>query len=132
MLPRRSACPLRKARLDRRDLPDRRGLLDRRVLLDRRGLWVLRESQVPLGLRPPLVHRDRPDFGAPRRVVIRPVCQVSCNENEYLLNAYVLDARGSLVHHDDRRLSFTPARHGGFFTRARRGAGKVVVICAMR
>ena len=58
------------------------------------------------------------------------VCQVSCNENEYLLNAYVLDARGSLVHRDDRRLSFTPARRGGFFTRAR--AGKVVVICAMR
>ena len=58
------------------------------------------------------------------------VCQVSCNENEYLLNAYVLDARGSLVHRDDRRLSFTPARRGGFFTRTR--AGKVVVICAMR
>jgi Collagen triple helix repeat (20 copies) len=57
------------------------------------------------------------------------VCEVSCNENEYLLNAYALDARGSLVHHDDRRLSFTPARRGGF-TRAR--AGKVVVICAMR
>ena len=51
------------------------------------------------------------------------VCQVSCNENEYLLSAYVLDARGSLVYHDDRRLSFTPPR---------RGAGKVVVICAMR
>jgi hypothetical protein len=51
------------------------------------------------------------------------VCQVSCNENEHLLNAYVLDARGSLVYHDDRRLSFTPPR---------RGAGKVVVICAMR
>ena len=58
------------------------------------------------------------------------VCQVSCNENEYLLNAYALDARGSLVYRDDRRLSFTPARRGGFFTRAR--AGKVVVICAMR
>jgi hypothetical protein len=57
------------------------------------------------------------------------VCEVSCNENEYLLNAYALDARGSLVHHDDRRLSFTPPRRGGF-TRAR--AGKVVVICAMR
>jgi Collagen triple helix repeat (20 copies) len=56
-------------------------------------------------------------------------CEVSCNENEYLLNAYALDARGSLVYHDDRRLSFTPARRGGF-TRAR--AGKVVVICAMR
>jgi len=50
-------------------------------------------------------------------------CQVSCNENEYLLNAYVLDGRGSLVYHDDRRLSFTPPR---------RGAGKVVTICAMR
>ena len=57
------------------------------------------------------------------------VCEVSCNENEYLLNAYALDARGSLVYHDDRRLSFTPARRGGF-TRAR--AGKVVVICAIR
>jgi Collagen triple helix repeat (20 copies) len=57
------------------------------------------------------------------------VCQVSCNENEYLLNAYVLDARGSFVHHDDRRLSFTPARRGLSF---RRGTGKVVVICAMR
>jgi hypothetical protein len=56
------------------------------------------------------------------------VCQVSCNENEYLLNAYVLDARGSLVHHDDRRLSFTPARR----VFARRGAGKIVMICAMR
>jgi hypothetical protein len=57
------------------------------------------------------------------------VCEVSCNENEYLLNAYALDGKGSLVHHDDRRLSFTPPRRGGF-TRAR--AGKVVVICAMR
>ena len=51
------------------------------------------------------------------------VCEVSCNENEYLINAYVLDARGSFVYHDDRRLSFTPPR---------RGAGKVVTICAMR
>jgi hypothetical protein len=58
------------------------------------------------------------------------VCQVSCKENEYLLNAYVLDARGSLVYHDDRRLSFTPARRGGLSFR--RGTGKVVVICAMR
>jgi hypothetical protein len=57
------------------------------------------------------------------------VCEVSCDENEYLLNAYVLDARGSFVYHDNRRLSFTPPRRGGF-TRAR--AGKVVVICAMR
>jgi len=56
------------------------------------------------------------------------VCEVSCNENEYLLNAYVLDARGSFVYHDNRRLSFTPARRA--FTR--RGTGKVVVICAMR
>ena len=51
------------------------------------------------------------------------VCEVSCNENEYLLNAYVLDAKGSFVYRDDRRLSFTPPR---------RGAGKVVTICAMR
>jgi hypothetical protein len=51
------------------------------------------------------------------------VCEVSCNENEYLLNAYVLDARGSFVYHDDRRLSFRPPR---------RGTGKVVMICAMR
>ena len=49
------------------------------------------------------------------------VCEVSCNENEYLLNAYALDARGSLVYHDDRRLSFTPPRRGGF-TRARAGS----------
>jgi Collagen triple helix repeat (20 copies) len=51
------------------------------------------------------------------------VCEVSCNENEYLLNAYVLDAKGSLVYHDDRRLSFRPPR---------RGTGKLVMICAMR
>jgi hypothetical protein len=51
------------------------------------------------------------------------VCEVSCNENEYLLNAYVLDAKGSFVYHDDRRLSFRPPR---------RGTGKVVMICAMR
>jgi hypothetical protein len=56
------------------------------------------------------------------------VCQVSCNENEYLLNAYVLDASGSLVHQDDRRLSFTPARR--LF--ARHVAGKIVTICAAR
>src|SRR5215469_14125148 len=62
MLPRRSARLLRKARLDRR------------VLLNRRGVWVLRERRahlVLLGLRAPLVHRDRPDFTLPRRVVIR-------------------------------------------------------------
>jgi hypothetical protein len=51
------------------------------------------------------------------------VCEVSCNENEYLLNAYVLDARGSVVFHDDRRFSFRPAR---------RSTGKVAMICAMR
>jgi hypothetical protein len=75
MSPRRSACPLRKARLDRRGLPDRRGLLDRRVLLDRTSLLVLRECQarrVLVGLRALLLHRDRLDFGLPRRVVIRP------------------------------------------------------------
>jgi hypothetical protein len=54
--------------------------------------------------------------------------EISCNEDEYLLNTYVLGARGSLVHHDDRRLSFTPLRRGGF-TRTR--AGKVVMICGM-
>jgi len=59
----------------------------------------------------------------------RPARAFGCNENEYLLNAYVLDARGCFVHHDDRRLSFTPARRRLSF---RRGAGKVVVICAMR
>src|SRR6516225_6131185 len=46
-----------------RSRPLRKPSLDRRVLLDRRG---------PLGLRAPLVHRDRPDFALPRRVVIRP------------------------------------------------------------
>jgi Collagen triple helix repeat (20 copies) len=51
------------------------------------------------------------------------VCEVSCNENEYLLNAYVLDAKGSVVYHDDRRLSFRPPR---------RGTGQVVMICAVR
>jgi hypothetical protein len=77
MSPRRSP-PLRKASLDRQVLLGRRVLLGRqvllghRVLLDRRGVRVLRESQarpVPLAL---LVHRDRPDFALPRRVVIRP------------------------------------------------------------
>jgi hypothetical protein len=74
MLPRRSARLLRKARPDRRGLLDLKGLPDRRVLLDRRGVRVLRERQahpVLLGLRAPLVHRDRPDFALPRRVVIR-------------------------------------------------------------
>jgi Collagen triple helix repeat (20 copies) len=56
------------------------------------------------------------------------VCQFSCNENEYLINAYVLDARGSVVYHDDRRLSFTPARR----VFARHGSGKIVMICATR
>jgi hypothetical protein len=75
VLPRRSACPLRKARLDRRGLLDRRDLLDRRVLLGRRGLGVLREFQarrVLLGLRVLLLRRDRLEFGLQRRVVIRP------------------------------------------------------------
>jgi hypothetical protein len=39
------------------------------------GRPVLRECQaraVLLGLQAPLVHRDRPDFALPRRVVIRP------------------------------------------------------------
>jgi len=57
------------------------------------------------------------------------VCEVSCNENEYLLNAYVLDARGSFVHLDDRRLSFTPGRRLSF---TRRSVGKVVMVCAKR
>ena len=51
------------------------------------------------------------------------VCEVSCNENEYLLNAYTLDAKGSVVYHDNRRFSFRPPR---------RGTGQVVMICAMR
>jgi hypothetical protein len=46
------------------------------------------------------------------------VCEVSCNENEYLLNAYALDARGSLVYHDDRRLSFTPPSSRRIHTRS--------------
>jgi len=80
MSPRRSR-PLRKASLDHRGLLDHRALLDhkvlpdRRVLLDRKGVRVLREFQarrVLLGPRALLLLRDRPDFGLPRRVVIRP------------------------------------------------------------
>jgi hypothetical protein len=69
--PRRSRS-LKKANLDRQVLRDRR------VLRDRKGTPVPRESQARpvllglLGLRALLLHRDRPDFELPRRVVVRP------------------------------------------------------------
>ena len=83
----------------------------------------------PVGPAGPASSPGSPGLRIAETSCTQAVCEVSCNENEYLLNAYALDARGSLVYHDDRRLSFTPPRRGGF-TRAR--AGKVVVICAMR
>jgi Collagen triple helix repeat (20 copies) len=93
-----------------------------------RGAQGIPGPQGPAGPAGPPAPQGSPGVRVAETSCDQAVCQFSCNDNEYLLNAYVLDARGSFVHHDDRRLSFTPARRAF----ARRGTGKVVVICAMR
>ena len=123
---------------------DRRVLLDPRVLLDRRGLagppgpagpqgragaQGMPGPPGPAGPAGPASSPGSPGLRIAETSCNQAVCEVSCNENEYLLNAYALDARGSLVYRDDRRLSFTPGRRLSF---SRRGASKVVMICAMR